>query len=118
MLVWSPALLHQGSLYVTFHQFYFYFRVDEEKEKNQESSEVEEKNHVKTEEKPLSCPRTKLKDLKKRRAKKSFICTQCGKSVSSKPSLERHMRVHTGGKPFTCDQCGKSFTQSSNLKNT
>ncbi|XDV11482.1 hypothetical protein PO909_000414, partial [Leuciscus waleckii] len=53
------------------------------------------------------------KFLKKNRANKSFTCTQCGKSVTTKQNLERHLRVHTGEKPFTCDQCEKSFTKTS-----
>ncbi len=78
-------------------------------------SEVEEKNHIKTGEKLLSCSQTKQKDLKKRGAKKSFTCTECGKSLTRK-SLDVHMRVHTGEKPFICNQCGKSFTRSLSLK--
>ncbi|KAI2666804.1 Zinc finger protein 658B [Labeo rohita] len=82
----------------------------EDNDEKEELSEVEEKNHVRSGEKP------KPKDLKKSRAKKSFTCTQCGKSFTYKHHLELHMTIHTGEKPFTCDQCGKSFTRSSTLK--
>ncbi len=116
MLVWSHALLHQGSLLCShFTILTFISELIEEKEKNKKSSEVEEKNHIKTGETLLSCPQTKPKDFKKRRAKKSFTCTRCGKSYTCKTSLERHMRVHTEEKLSTSDQCGKSFTQSVSL---
>ncbi len=86
MLVWSPALLHQGSLLCAhFSAFYktlkikflftFISELIEENKESKESDEVEEKNHVKTGEKPLSCSQTKQKDLKKRRDKKSFNCS-------------------------------------------
>ncbi len=89
----------------------------EESEESEELSEVEEEHHDEPGEKPLSHSKTKNTFLKKR-AKKSFTCTQCGKSFPFKQSLEFHMRVHTGDKPFTCDQCGKSFTQKVHLKVT
>ncbi|XP_058625375.1 oocyte zinc finger protein XlCOF8.4-like [Onychostoma macrolepis] len=87
----------------------------QENEENKESSEIE-KNHVKTEEKPLNCSQTKQTDLKNRRAKKAFTCTQCEKSFTCKKSLDVHMRVHTGEKPYKCSHCNKRFNKSGDLK--
>ncbi|XP_042578517.1 oocyte zinc finger protein XlCOF6-like [Cyprinus carpio] len=81
----------------------------EENEESEELSEVEEINHDKPGEKPLML-------LKKTRAKKSFTCTQCGKSFPYQKHLEIHMRVHTGERLFTCDQCGKSFRGKQSLE--
>ncbi len=54
-------------------------------EENEENEELnEEEKHVKTGEKPLSLSQTKQNDLKKRRDKKSFTCTQCGTSLTNK----------------------------------
>ncbi len=56
-------------------------------EENEENEELnKEEKHVKTVEKPLSRSQTKQKDLKKRRDKKSFTCTQCGTSLTNKQS--------------------------------
>lgn len=43
-------------------------------------------------------------------------CTACGQSFSSKASLQRHFRVHSGEKPYKCKICSRDFTQSGSLK--
>ncbi len=62
--------------------------ISDPKEENKES-EIEEKHHVKPEEKPLSHSKTIF--LKKRRAEKSSTCLQCGESFPCEQSLEIHM---------------------------
>ncbi len=73
----------------------------------------EKQHHVKTGEKTHS--QTERVSLLKRRDKKSFTCTQCGKSFTT-----NRISVFTWGstleRNLSCDQCGKSFTQSSTLK--
>ncbi|KAM4051859.1 uncharacterized protein ACNLHF_026424 [Anomaloglossus baeobatrachus] len=45
--------------------------------------------------------------------KKSYSCPECGKCLSDKASLIRHVKSHTGEKPYSCSQCGKCFTLKS-----
>ncbi|CAG0882068.1 unnamed protein product, partial [Cyprideis torosa] len=45
--------------------------------------------------------------------KKRFSCAVCGKSLSTKQSLQFHEFTHTGEKHFACRICGKPFAHSS-----
>ncbi|NWQ90327.1 ZN501 protein, partial [Burhinus bistriatus] len=67
--------------------------------------------------------------------KRSFLCTECGKSFNPSAPLLHHQRIHSGERPypclkgfdtpeeliprdkrsFLCTECGKSFNPSAPL---
>ena len=63
----------------------------------------------------LSSPDGMVKHKRIHSGEKSHICDQCGKAFGEKMALVTHLRVHTKEKPFKCSYCEKSFTQKSSL---
>ncbi|XP_037830602.1 zinc finger protein 37 isoform X2 [Kryptolebias marmoratus] len=49
-------------------------------------------------------------------AKKTFVCSNCGKVFPRQNSLKRHLLIHSGERPFKCIICGKGFFQNKRLK--
>nr|XP_061828937.1 gastrula zinc finger protein XlCGF57.1-like isoform X3 [Nerophis lumbriciformis] len=48
-----------------------------------------------------------------KKKEKPFSCSICGKILSDKSNMKRHLSTHIGEKPFCCSVCGKIFLKKS-----
>ena len=54
---------------------------------------------------PSDSYKTKLPGVlvaRPKRPRKQYLCSQCGRQMKSKSSLDIHIRTHTGDRPFMC----------------
>ncbi|XP_026747816.1 zinc finger protein 678-like isoform X2 [Trichoplusia ni] len=51
------------------------------------------------------------------RALRNHVCHACGKTYTTKKSLEGHLRSHTGERPFKCTECPSTFGYEAALYN-
>lgn len=49
------------------------------------------------------------------KSSKAHQCGLCKASFTTKFSLDRHQRLHSGEKPFICNKCNRNFRQKSHL---
>ncbi|XP_014255316.1 zinc finger protein 493-like [Cimex lectularius] len=60
--------------------------------------------------------KTEIKTSRKKIGSQTYWqCEFCKKIVTTKVSLDIHMRTHTGAKPYICEHCGNNFRSRANL---
>lgn len=64
------------------------------------------------------CPSRKSYNshMQNHNAKKSFVCTVCGKAFFKSFQLIQHMHLHSGMKDYKCEVCDKSYVKRQSLR--
>ncbi|CEP61042.1 Zap1p LALA0_S02e05446g [Lachancea lanzarotensis] len=57
-----------------------------------------------------------LRHLRVHTRYKPCKCPHCSKTFSTQDILQQHIRTHSGEKPYKCSHCGKGFATSSSLR--
>jgi len=55
------------------------------------------------------------KSKSRKKAKRTYVCDDCGYATPRRWLFDNHRRTHTGHKPFVCDVCDKAFAQRNAL---
>jgi len=92
---------------------------DQSEDSKQESPILEERKPGRPRTKPSSVNKPENSGLTTFRinsaqavGQETFKCVECGKALSCRGSLNRHLLVHSDGKPFKCNYCPKSFREA------
>ena len=66
-------------------------------------------------EKHTECSKSSV-HVPERRNVKSYVCGECGKTLSTQWGYKTHLFLHTGERPYKCYTCGERFALVGHLK--
>ena len=100
-------------IYNNFLPIIFFLFYSSEEEENQENlTEISEDDQVTKSRKSTN---TSVKRHKS--GPKKYDCNICGKILSCRGNLNKHMIIHDDSKKFECDICQTKFNQQRDLNN-